>query len=495
MGVIDKTKIRNILIAIFLVLFSRVFLASLFQFTINLKIILLIISIVIYFILFDPKDKKKLPINAFFLIIIFGSVISVVKPVQYGLDEESHLPNVISISDSPIFKYSNEKLEDYNSVFKYDALRNPSKKDKNYWFNVEHKESKIKGVRVGFDNPAFIPSAIGWNIGRLISKKVFVSYYLGRIFEVIVFAILAYLALKISKVFREAIYLFSTFPAVLYIIAGYHYDYLYFGASLIALALLTNVLSEKNKVDKKYAIAFQCTTLLFAFSKFPFILTGSLFSVLPNRYYKDKKMRLFSSLLFLLNLFISFIYVGIIKLFPSGNSISGEGPGLFYFLTHPLPLLRTLFLAPYGIINDFISDPLKYVSERSAFLIAVSIFTFFFIIFVIILRNKIELPKFYKFYSLLLLLGTATLIIVAISGDPRVYHKGDITVGGVQGRYYYFILMFLPLFCGSWFRKLFGFLETTIQNEDSNFESSLQYLLVYLNILTISIGIYTQLQG
>ena len=309
------------------------------------------------------------------------------------------------------------------------------------------------------------------------------------------FAILAYLALKISKVFREAIYLFSTFPAVLYIIAGYHYDYLYFGASLIALALLTNVLSEKNKVDKKYAIAFQCTTLLFAFSKFPFILTGSLFSVLPNRYYKDKKMRLFSSLLFLLNLFISFIYVGIIKLFPSGNSISGEGPGLFYFLTHPLPLLRTLFLAPYGIINDFISDPLKYVSERSAFLIAVSIFTFFFIIFVIILRNKIELPKFYKFYSLLLLLGTATLIIVAISGDPRVYHKGDITVGGVQGRYYYFILMFLPLFCGSWFRKLFGFLETTIQNEDSNFESSLQYLLVYLNILTISIGIYTQLQG
>ena len=494
MGVIDKTKIRNILIAIFLVLFSRVFLASLFQFTINLKIILLIISIVIYFILFDPKDKKKLPINAFFLIIIFGSVISVVKPVQYGLDEESHLPNVISISDSPIFKYSNEKLEDYNSVFKYDALRNPSKKDKNYWFNVEHKESKIKGVRVGFDNPAFIPSAIGWNIGRLISKKVFVSYYLGRIFEVIAYAILVFIALKISKVYREAIYLFATFPAVLYIIAGYHYDYLYFGASLIALALLTNVLSEKNKVDKKYAVAFQCTTLLFAFSKFPFILTGSLLSVLPNRYYKDKNMRSFSSLLFLLNLFISFVYVGIIKLFPSGNSISGEGPGLFYFLTHPLPLLRTLFLAPHGIINDFISDPLKYVSEKSAFLIAASIFTFFFILFIIILRNKIELPKFFKYYSLLLLLGIAILIIVAISGDPRVYHTGDIVVGGVQGRYYYYILMFLPLYFGTWFHKKVGIADIA-QSEDSNFDISLQYALIFLNILTISIGIYTQIQG
>ena len=71
-------------------------------------------------------------------------------------------------------------------------------------------------------------------------------------------------------------------------------------------------------------------------------------------------------------------------------------------------------------------------------------------------------------------------------------YKGDIIVGGVQGRYYYFILMFMPLYCGSWFRKLFGIAET-VTSENLNFESTLQYLLVYLNILTISIGIYTQL--
>ena len=56
------------------------------------------------------------------------------------------------------------------------------------------------------------------------------------------------------------------------------------------------------------------------------------------------------------------------------------------------------------------------------------------------------MPTFFKYYCLLLLAGIASLIVIAISGDPRVYHKGDITVGGVQGRYYYYILMFLPLF-------------------------------------------------
>ena len=167
MKIINKTKIVNIIISVFLILFSKVFLASLFDFTINTNVYLLILGVIMYFIIFNPTDKQKLPINAFFLIIIFGTIISVVKPVQYGLDEESHLPNVISVSDSPIFKYSKEKLSDYDSVFAYDSLRNPAKKDKNYWLNVEHKKSKISGVKTGFDNPAFIPSSIGWNIGRI----------------------------------------------------------------------------------------------------------------------------------------------------------------------------------------------------------------------------------------------------------------------------------------------------------------------------------------
>lgn len=97
---------------------------------------------------------------------------------------------------------------------------------------------------------------------------MYISYFLGRIFEVITFALIVFFALKISKAYREVIYLFSTFPAVLYIIAGYHYDYLYFGASMLGLALLTNVLSGSHKIDRRYAIAFQCSTLLFRFQNF-----------------------------------------------------------------------------------------------------------------------------------------------------------------------------------------------------------------------------------
>lgn len=82
MKIINKTKIVNIIISVFLILFSKVFLASLFDFTINTNVYLLILGVIMYFVIFDPIDKQKLPINAFFLIIIFGTIISVVKPVQ-----------------------------------------------------------------------------------------------------------------------------------------------------------------------------------------------------------------------------------------------------------------------------------------------------------------------------------------------------------------------------------------------------------------------------
>ena len=48
---------------------------SLFEFTLNKKVLILIIASVIYLLLFNSKDSAKLPRNAFLLIVIFGSFI------------------------------------------------------------------------------------------------------------------------------------------------------------------------------------------------------------------------------------------------------------------------------------------------------------------------------------------------------------------------------------------------------------------------------------
>lgn len=118
------------------------------------------------------SSKNALARNAFLMIAILGTAISLIKPVQYSLDEDSHLIHTIGLSDSLVFKYSKEDLADYKLVYRHDGIRNQAHfKGTDYWLTVKHKPTKVKGKTIGFDNPAFLPGAIGWNLGRLVSKK------------------------------------------------------------------------------------------------------------------------------------------------------------------------------------------------------------------------------------------------------------------------------------------------------------------------------------
>lgn len=487
------SKITLCLIGIFIVLFSQLTVPKLFEFRIDGRFLVVVLAVCICLIVVDFNSKKSLARNAFLMIAILGTAISLIKPVQYSLDEDSHLIHTIGLSDSLLFKYSKEDLADYKLVYRHDGIRNQRHyKGDDYWLSVNHKPSKVVGKTVGFDNPAFLPGAIGWNIGRLVSKKVFISYYLGRIFNVLTYAFLVFLAIKLSIAFKPTLYLMGTLPSAVYIISGFHYDYLYYGASLIFIALLTNILSEKKKITSLKSFAFQGLSLLFAFAKFPFILVGSLILILPKRFYETTKTRWIASAMFGIMMLVSFIYTGIIKLIPMTGSVTGKSPGLLYFIKHPLPIIRTLIQIPHVIIDNFVGHPLQYVSHQSSLLIAFNIVFFIIILFICSIQWRYKVPILFQIYTGALFLGIAALMVFAITGDPRVYHVGDILVGGVQGRYYYFMITLLPVFLGTWIHHNFDIKPFT-KEEDFKFETVLQYLVVFLNVFTISVGLITQI--
>lgn len=89
---------------------------------------------------------------------------------------------------------------------------------------------------------------------------------------------------------KEFIYFLATFPAIIFICAGYHYDYLYFGISLILLGLLINYLKEERSVGRKQLAIFMAFSASLAFVKFPYVLLGFLVVLLPKKQYKEKKI-------------------------------------------------------------------------------------------------------------------------------------------------------------------------------------------------------------
>ncbi|HEM6309614.1 TPA: DUF2142 domain-containing protein [Streptococcus suis] len=490
---IINNKLLLLFFGILIVFLSQLTLPILFEVKTGAKFYILLIGTIIGVMLIDFNNDKKITKNAFILIFTFGSVIALIRPVQYALDEESHLENAIGISDSFLFEYSAEDLKDYDSVLNHDWLRNQHNyKGDTYWYNVEHKKSQISGKPISFDNPSFLPGAIGWNLGRLISDKVYISYYLGRIIHVLTYALLISFAIKISKVYKNVIFLLGTLPAALYVIAAFHYDYLYYAASLILMAMLTNIFSGVEKITSGFINKFQLVILLFVFSKFPFVLLGSLLCVLPEKYFVSKKYKWYAILSFIPTMLFALIYSGILNLFGFTGSVTGKSPGLGYFLVHPLPIIRTMLDAPNAILENFIRQPLQYVTHTSPMLSSITTIVILISLFVTSFFVRFKLPKVFKHYTLLLLLGITFLMVFAITGDPRVYNLGDIFVGGVQGRYYFFMLCILPIYLNDWLSNYFDFSILSEKNE-INFTIFLQYAMTFLVIFTVSIGFYTQI--
>lgn len=87
--------------------------------------------------------------------------------------------------------------------------------------------------------------------------------------------------------------------------------------------------------------------------------------------------------------------------------------------------------------------------------------------------------------------------VYAITTDPRVYQMGMTYIPGVQGRYFYFILLFLPMYTSNFTKKLFNFDvndEATYELAADSFEQRfIVNSFILLNILNLGISMYTMI--
>ncbi|MCH4168066.1 MAG: DUF2142 domain-containing protein [Streptococcaceae bacterium] len=473
-------------------------------------LLIAIIAIVILFSLSRISQPQKLARNTFILIFVVGTLNALILPVRYNLDENTHYYNVLQIADGK-FRVQTSEVNflmvspDFLAITKlpsksgYDSPTNTNLYSKEFLEleNIPSVYSEEWIQKGGLLNPAYIPSAIGVAFGRVISNKIFVSYYMGRIFNVLFFALLAYLAVKISKRYKLQLFVLSTISYVLWITAGYSYDSLYYGLVLLMISQFTNFF-EPNTITMKKSIAFIITCLGFILCKAPVILLMFLLLIIPNRYYANHKIKRLNIAFISLGLVFSALWVLQVQVINAvqkilGNSseiISGAALGqsrLSYFISHPVYTfelgLRSLFDLPYTILNS-ISRPQPFLAMNSL-MSTVNIVLFTFIFIIISYKVSIKLPRYIKNILLFLFLIISAGMIYAISGDTRVFKVGDLHVAGVQGRYHYYLLSFLPLLLSDKIKQIFnGSTETIIQkNEDiaTNFVVKLVFISAIIN--------------
>ena len=125
----------------------------------------------------------------------------------------------------------------------------------------------------------YIPQALGFGIGKFLNLSVGVSYYLGRIFNVIAYCILAIIAIKLSGKAKQLMTMVAMFPMNLVLAASYNQDSVALGLTyiIIGLFLLVGLLlfipKKKTQCKNYYLISLALIAAVFLFTIFWYVLT------------------------------------------------------------------------------------------------------------------------------------------------------------------------------------------------------------------------------
>jgi uncharacterized membrane protein len=481
----------------------------------------LIIAMFFFVLLFSfsrLNEGTKIPKNAFALILIIGTLNALILPIKQNLDENTHFYHALQIADGKIRNQTNElKFLDISPDFlnitklpnrAYGDSSTTNLYSKEFW-QLKHQPStyteELLDVK-GFNNPVYIPSALGIAIGRVVSNKVAVSYYLGRLFNVLSYAILSYLAIKISKKYKIQLFIIATLPYAIWISSGFTYDYLYYGLILLILAQLTNFLGNENYLTLKRASLYCLTCLGLVFCKAPTILLIGLPFFLPNRCYKNKSDRF--KLFWIIGAFLALgclwimqnslfdLFLPHSQMMETINNGSDAQDTLGYFLNHPIYTVGVIIRNIFDMLPTIfysIQSPLPFTKNIGPLNI-INIIVTLFLIFLATLQIKIKMNKLFTVATITIFLVITIGIIIAIAGDPRVFHVGDLHVAGVQGRYHFYILAFLPLLLAPLIQSKASPVNSISENySDSRLAVLVMKLVFLVIVLNSSVAIYSYL--
>lgn len=498
-----KKNYKLLILFLFILLTAQFFLQYIELTWPKLYIVLALAAAILLLIVSRISDETKIARNAFVLIFIAGTLNALILPIRQNYDENTHYYHALEVADGKVRNQTDERnflaiSPDFLAITKL-----PSKPEYGNELNTNlyHKEFlEIESIpstynedwleKSGFNNPAYIPSAIGISIGRLFSQRVSVHYYLGRIFNVLFYALLAFWAIKVSKVYKLALFVAATTPFAVWISSGFTYDNLYYGLVLLILAQFTNFFVGEREVNFRKIILYMLTCLGLVFCKAPVILLAALPLFVPAKYFdtrKTKKITVFAVLLCFSLGFLWLMNGAIFHIFedvPAANTVAvDENEDVLSYLISNIGYTITLFLRSYSdviaSIGYFLKNPMPYfmASEAAGF---INLINYTLMITLSAMLIKITIPKKTRVLTLATFFVIISGTILAITGDPRVFAIGDLRVPGVQGRYHFYLLAFLPLFLGPILNKVGFESEKVMSHLDSNKITSFCVKTIYV---------------
>lgn len=273
-------------------------------------VLLGIFSIVYYF---RHNSEKELFKVAFVIILCFGIITSFIVPIVDVSDEVEHLTRAEITSNGIIFphwtgddvgidrlynhtdkEFSDEKnlnvgFETISSLDFYDANREVTV------FQTDHDTDKINHTTFikgsSFEqNPfyGYLPQALGILIAKLFDLNVIWMLWLGRICNLICYAGLISLAIKITPKLKIPLLAVACIPITIYQAASISIDSMLFGLGILTIAYFIKLcMLQDNSIEIKKILIYMILCLLMGLCKLPYLAFIFLILFIPKNKFKN----------------------------------------------------------------------------------------------------------------------------------------------------------------------------------------------------------------
>lgn len=422
------------------------------------------------FLIYITNDILK---NTILICVTLGIVFSISITINNQLDEKKHFLSTYSLALGNISKTNHTVDTSIADIERGLSIENFNKYFNEKPQNLLTKKYTAEDVR---DTPAnyyvisYIPAAIGIFLAKTLGGSIADIYFAGRIFNVLGYAALIYLALTILPYKRKVFYVVAFMPMLLCLAGVYSPDGITFGVVSIFIAYCLKLYEQPDNIKIKEIIILLLTFLLMSIIKGTgYILVGLIIFILPLiKIIKQNKKNMKYIILIAISmiailgiLFISTYSSEIHDGYGDPRSDGTDSKGqLEYIINNPLEYIKTMWNHGVFVFTNldclsFLNAPMFFgITYYKSFIILL-----FFILAVALMDNS----KSYNIKNRIIFLLTFLAVFILTSTALYISYTrvGETYVNGYQMRYLFPII---PLFLMCLSNKKLKYDETKYQD-------------------------------
>ncbi|MEE3471743.1 MAG: DUF2142 domain-containing protein [Butyrivibrio hungatei] len=390
------------------------------------------------------KDKKS-----FILIMLLGSAYMLCITPYSVPDEQTHYYNTLRLTNIILHKediglIDVECVNSEGNVVHINANSSFASILKNYnsdkdieRYEYIYADSQMINLII------YIFPAMGVLLGRVIGGNFLQIFYLGRLFNLLIYAILTSIAIKIIPKNEGLLFLLATFPICLQQGMSYSYDSLLNGLSFLFIAYVLYVYEKESRVGWEQILYVCVLSCVLTPIKIIYIVLLLFVLIIPVKKFENRRDR---NIKFAVIVFMNVVVLLLADMYAIKSKISGKIFDGYTYTLHDLFNKPIYFLHLFSVsfFNSFIEWGKMAIGSMlsgNSLVVPEWIVLGFAILFLVMLvsEDKFRIDfsqKLVVFFTILM--GTIGIMVAAFAWTPY----GMDNIGGMQGRY--FIPFILP---------------------------------------------------